>query len=113
MGSIDPLPRSLVSITSYLTRFGWLFSSPELIQEECRELLESLAKFGKEILPMVQDNRTQVFLTLLSTLKHQCLLQQGQQVELCGILPGKAVVRYAGRILVINIDLLRTTVTLA
>ncbi|KAF1347262.1 hypothetical protein EJ07DRAFT_160400 [Lizonia empirigonia] len=102
--SRGPHTTSLLSITNYLTAFGWSSSSSNSIQTECRDLLGNLARIAKDLVPMVRDKALKNFLVLLSRLGQQVLIKRGIRVELCGLGKKKAVVRYEGNVQMINVD---------
>ncbi|KAF1922723.1 uncharacterized protein M421DRAFT_409510 [Didymella exigua CBS 183.55] len=94
---------SLGSITGYLTAFRWSRSCSIPVRTECQELLESLAKVAKDLLPVIRDEATKTFLVLLSRLGEQVLLK-GVWFEFCGLGSKKAVVRHEGEMQTIDLD---------
>lgn len=100
----DPASDSIFNITNYLTAFGWSPSSSESIQTECRELLRSLARIAKELIPIVRDKAAKSFLVLLSRLGQQVFLKRGMPVELCGLGMTKAVVQHEGNVKMIGFN---------
>lgn len=94
---------SLRSITTRLSTIGWAQYDSMILQEECRELLQILARIARDLTPLAHDEAAMNFLVLLSRLGKHFILG-GYWVELCGLGEDKAtIIRHEGDVMTVDL----------